>query len=456
MVHFRGTEYRAHTSCISEAQKYQGQLYKEKDKKGKVETRQSVNGHDRSQAMVPRPRSAYVEDAPEGDETYAVTVVDVPPRAPTPPAAPEALPENINVFDFLVTEEAPNGGRREVRAPTEHVQMDQAAYYPNGDSRYSQYSNGDGSQFTHAGYSYGSAPIQPSVGRYDSWQNLTDSQQSNALMPPPPYVTPGPRHDRVDRKEKLKSSEKGSSDKKRKRQNVEELDLSSTKRPSSRDATMTDAPAQGSRDRVLHSGLTGGLSKLVTDPEAFRKDRIDAGPTPISPIKRSKREKDLKDERRKSSYTSYSTKATSSRNPDDRHPSHDRHHHRSHSPDRSEGRSDRHTHKQRKRRSSSSSDERHRTTRKVYKAIEYPDRPSSVQPDASNQIVSYRSRAELFMSFVTKGPDSERGLSINKALKRYHHEREVRSTAEKEEEDKDLWRSLRLRRNDRGEIVLFL
>lgn len=29
MVHFQGTDYRSHTSCISEAQKYQGKLYKE-------------------------------------------------------------------------------------------------------------------------------------------------------------------------------------------------------------------------------------------------------------------------------------------------------------------------------------------------------------------------------------------------------------------------------------------
>ena len=34
MVHFQGTDYRSHTSCMSEAQKYQGHLYRG-EKKGK-------------------------------------------------------------------------------------------------------------------------------------------------------------------------------------------------------------------------------------------------------------------------------------------------------------------------------------------------------------------------------------------------------------------------------------
>jgi cell growth-regulating nucleolar protein len=59
------------------------------------------------------------------------------------------------------------------------------------------------------------------------------------------------------------------------------------------------------------------------------------------------------------------------------------------------------------------------------------------------------------MSFVNKGPDSERGVSINKALKRYHREKGIREGGEKEDEDKELWKGLRLRRNSRGEVVLF-
>lgn len=431
MVHFYGTEYRAHTSCISEAQKYQGHLYREKDnKKGKNDKRKS---QDNSQAMIAR--SAYVEDVPEGDEMNTVAVVDVPPRAPTPPPAPEALPENVNVFDFLVTEGTPQkNGAHERRRIESHVQ------HTNGDSQYSQYSNGDGSSYLSHGYSYGNAPVQPGLDRFDSWQNLTDSQQSGSLMPPP-HVTPSSA--KSDRK-------KDKSDKKRKRQQVEELDLSNAKRPSSRDAMIVDPPS--SATRVLHSGLTGGLSRLVTDPESY-DDRIEAGPTPISPTKRTKRsvsERDAsKDDRRRSSYTSYSVVSKSSRGgAEDKHRSRDR--------ESTHSSSDKHRHRRRSHRhdtSDESGDDRHRSSTR---AIEYPtDRPGSVQPSAHNQLVTYSSRAELFLSFINKGPESERGYSMNKALKRYHRERDIYGS-EREDEDKELWKSLRLRRNDRGEIVLFM
>jgi len=447
MVHFYGTEYRSHTSCISEAQKYQGHLYREKDKKGgKGDKRKSLN--DSSQAMVPR--GAYVEDAPEGDDMNAVAIVDVPPRAPTPPLAPEALPESVNVFDFLVSEATPGAEKRGLAAPEESRAIEYQAQHQNGDSQYSQYSNGNGSQYLHHGFSYGDAPLPATFERYDSWRNMTDSQQSHQLMPPPPYVTPAPnRYDKTDRKDKQKSDKSDKSDKKRKRQPIEDLDLSSAKRPSSRgDATMADAPTSGSASRVLHSGLTGGLTRLVTDPE-FYEDRIDAGPTPISPLKRTRRDKDARDERRKSSYVSQSTtsKPSSSKHSDDRH------HVRSRSKDR-ESESSKHRH--RKRRDSTSSDDRHRTTKRVYKAIEYPERAQSTQPSDTNRLVTYKSHAELFLSFVNKGPDSERGCSLNKALKRYHRERDVRGSEEKDEEDKELWKSLRMKKNDRGEIVLFI
>lgn len=457
MVHFYGTEYRAHTSCISEAQKYQGHLYREKDNKkaNKGEKRKYIGANSQydSQAMVPR--GAYVEDAPE-DDSQAIAVVDVPPRAPTPPPAAASLEdEHVNVFDFLVTEDTPNGNRLALNASSEK-RMLQESQYMNGDaqytqhSQYSQQSNGHKPQYLQHGFSYGNAPVEPGFERYDSWQNMTESQQSQALMPPPPYVTPAPDRNRKDRKEKH-TVEK--SDKKRKRHQVEDLDLSSAKRPTSRQAEIVDPPTNGSGSRVLHSGLTGGLQKLVTDPD-FYEDRIDAGPTPTSPMKRSKRDKDVRDDRRKSSYTSYSTaKSSTSRRSDDR--SSQR---RARSQER-EIRPQYHDDKlqsRRRHRDSESSSDQHRASKHL-KAIDYQpsSRPSSVQPTSKNQIVTYNSRAELFLSLINKGPESQNGLSINKVLKRYHREREVRGE-EKEEEDKELWKNLRLRRNERGEIVLFL
>jgi len=74
----------------------------------------------------------------------------------------------------------------------------------------------------------------------------------------------------------------------------------------------------------------------------------------------------------------------------------------------------------------------------------------------SHQMVVYRPRADLFLGFVNKGPESERGCSINKALKRFHRERmESGTSMPKSIEEKELWRSLRMRKNERGEIVLF-
>ncbi|KAK3065288.1 hypothetical protein LTR53_018250, partial [Teratosphaeriaceae sp. CCFEE 6253] len=216
MVHFHGSEYRAHTSCISEAQKYQGALYRDKDSGKGGNKRRSLARSSANDAMVPR--NAYVEDAPDGEDTTAVAVVDVPPRAPTPPPAHSVLPANVNVFDFLVSEETPNGARRELEAPHTSNMVQTYTHEPSGTSQYSQYSNGDGTQFHQQGFSYGFAPVQPAFERYDSWQNMTDAAASQTLMPPPPYVTPGPRHERSERKDKPKSEK---SDKKRKRQQVE-------------------------------------------------------------------------------------------------------------------------------------------------------------------------------------------------------------------------------------------
>jgi len=108
--------------------------------------------------------------------------------------------------------------------------------------------------------------------------------------------------------------------------------------------------------------------------------------------------------------------------------------------------------------------------RKSLKAIEYHRSDShSPAPNGEAQLIVrpngalapvktvHEARAEHFMSLVSKGPESERGMSVNKTLKRYHRERYEHSdrNVSKAEEEKELWKSLRLRRNDRGEIVLF-
>jgi cell growth-regulating nucleolar protein len=91
--------------------------------------------------------------------------------------------------------------------------------------------------------------------------------------------------------------------------------------------------------------------------------------------------------------------------------------------------------------------------------IEYKplNEDGSVQGDDANQMVVYKPRAELLLGYINKGPESERGVSMNKALKRYHRDRNAMGVGlTRAEEEKELWRSLRMKRNDRGEIVLFL
>ena len=268
------------------------------------------------------------------------------------------------------------------------------------------------------------------------------------------FYTPAPRHLQNGSKESLYSTndsrKKTSTDKKRKRLHVEELDLTEA-RPSSqeRDLIMSDAPPA-----ILHSGLTGGLNRLLTrtiyppSPEYSNGD-----PSPPSPAKRSKKtisttNETLKDQarsikekdrsRKASSHTGQLVRIRKRRSSDESRP---HKHHRSHDS------SDRHS--------------RHDQSRP--KAIE--DRPKRkaiahhAQADTENaqkQLMVIKSRAELFMSFVTKGPESEQGCSVHKALKRYHREREDQGLGlEKVEEEKELFKGLRMKRNDRGEVVVF-
>ena len=466
MTHFQGTEYRSHTSCISEAQKYQGHLYREK--KPKAEKRKSLNGPDAtSTGMVPR--KAYFEDVPEGgDDSQVIAVVDVPPRAPTPPPAappPAELTQDVNVFDFLVTADVSKGTAKLPAPPNKERAIEKPARHTNGDVQHYQQppnthdhkhfhpnNHEAGIYYEQNGFAYGNGPVPPSMGRYDSWPTFVEGRPSSAYIDPA-FKTPAPKEHRKDKRVKL------TSEKKRKRYLVEELDLSTNRRPSSRDEPMSDAAViDGSGGRVLHSGLTGGLSRLITDVD-FQDDRINAGPTPSSPVKRSKRNNDTsattttKNDRRKSSYASYSTTTTKAPLAKVRT--------RSRSPDRAPSRNVDETHRRHRRRDSYDSDDdrpghqRTASSRTQTKAIEYPPaRPGSVQPHADNQIVAYNSRADLFMSFV-KGPESLHGASINKILKRYHRERDVRSD-DREDDDKELWKALRVRKNDRGEIVLFV
>ena len=176
---------------MSEAQKYQGHLYKG-EKKGKGQQQKSVTIQET--AIVPR--KAYVEDELEGGaESKVVAVIDVPPEAPSPPRAAEDPAADINVFDYLVTDTTPNASKVSLVVPTPTTSKSQElqAYGHTGEH--------DPHYASH-GYTYGDAPVEPAKGRYDSWVSIPNPAVANghSSMPPPLYVTPAPKRERESKK----------------------------------------------------------------------------------------------------------------------------------------------------------------------------------------------------------------------------------------------------------------
>lgn len=398
MVHFPGTEYRSHTSCMTEEQKYQGALYRNK----KAKTAPSANTPAPPQAMA---QPAYVEDVPDEfgawrdyeqrSDDDGHSPIDPLPEAPTPPAAAEA---NVNVFDFLVANPTPSASNLSLPA-TNPVQLSDETQLV---------------RFDYDAHALDHFDMDDGMIQYDSGPVPTHFQ------------TPAPKGER----KKVKDGERDvKKDKKRKRLHIET------------DQIMTDAPP------VLHSGLTGGLNRLMSRPSVFPPSPDysggDVAETPASPLKKSK----SKHHRSKGTEIGNTLMAmiTAGSKP---------------KPTKVKSKS--------KKRSSSSTSAT--TKKKSQKRLEAPKeqklleyRPTSKDskegdaPSHNGQLVVYKPAAEHFLSFVNKGPESERGCSVNKALKRFHRERNdtAGTTLDKLMEEKELWRSLRMKKNDRGEIVLF-
>ena len=391
---------------MSEDQKYQGALYKEKPAK---QAKKSVKI---SEPTSHAPRKAYIEDAPDEEDTgNAVSIVNAPPAAPTPPSVvPPAQNQPINVFDFLVSG---NASKSSVELTKQSVEMVEQSP--------SIFGKGHGlgideKAYEKHGFTYGTEPVPVAKDR-----------------PKVEYFTPAPKSTHVQKPSthtvyKVEDSERRSTDKKRKRVQTEELGFTATRRPTlETDDIMTDAPPA-----ILHSGLTGGLGRLLTKSKFPPMSEFSNGdrdpPSPVMrTIKPAVKEKDrgrkaegvlVKVRKRRSSDESRPRKHRRSHHESDRHSQHSHHDH------------------------------------SKRKAIEYHAQPRA--DDSQQQLVLFKTRAELFTSFVTKGPDSEQGYSLHKALKRYHRERgEVGLGLEKGDEEKELFKALRLKRNDRGEMVVF-
>lgn len=274
---------------MSEAQKYQGALYKEKPNKNQKKGQHTLN-----HVTNPKPRHQQprVEDASASDVDLVKANVP-PPPAPTPPPAGEgkstsaALDKPVNVFDYLVTDETPNASRVSLPGLKEQMAMNPKApslFEPSQaltqlDAKTDDEGNYD-IAYEENGYSYGAGPIPPSMYP-DQVPNVSTE-----------FVTPAPKK-KKDRRHQEKRASATTSEKKRKRGHGEEL----SSPQNDIDTPMLDAPSSiinNAGTPVLnHSGLTGGLNRMMRPPSREADDSPELARTPYqdtsSPIKRSRR-----------------------------------------------------------------------------------------------------------------------------------------------------------------------
>ncbi|RYP24029.1 hypothetical protein DL765_000757 [Monosporascus sp. GIB2] len=392
---------------MTEEQKYQGSTYKPK--------KQKPNGGETTTSSNTMAHHAYVEDVTEeyeayrdyeiresdGDDGRSTTQL---PEAPTPPPA-TAADTRVNVFDFLV-DATPTAStinlqqtRNLVPEATHTRQLVRFDQGQNGDVDPTGYMVHDGRMVQ-----YGDGPVTSA-----------------------PYETPVPKNER--RKNKDSDAKKN---KKRKQLHIETPGPMAFEGPS--DQVMVDAPP------VLHSGLTGGLKSLMRpsqfppSPDYSGGDARENSPIAPSPLKKSKHAKGAKASRPESSGFRALMSGTSKTKVPKK---------RKHSSETKEKKKKHHHH-------------HHSDGEKPRKLIEYRAPSGDAKAQESGQMIVYRPRSDLFLSLCDKGPESERGCSVNRALKKYHRERsEAGTSLSKAKEEKELWKSLRMRRNERGEIVLF-
>jgi cell growth-regulating nucleolar protein len=373
------------------------------------------------------PKQAYVEDVPD-EPGSAVALIEHMPQAPSPPPSAPANP--VNVFDFLVADDTPNPSRLSLGGTEEQMQMVEHAQ-PLFKSLSSSPDDGIGIEhFAANGYTYGAGPLHS-----QSYDN---------------YRTPASKPAR-----RSHHAHSGSTDKKRKR--AEELDLSRASRSSAEvDEDMLDADVGGG-PAVLHSGLTGGLNRMLThpdfppSPDYSGGDMAQPDPSPLSPAKRKRApvpstSSVLSDKlrgRARRTATGQLVKMRKVRRSSDESRPRKRNNQTRDSP-------------QKQTRDSPPQSRPSPPRHAAVKALEFRKDPSPTGHE-DNQMIVYQSRAEMFLSFVSKGPESEHGYSVNKALKRYHRERSGPGGKDaKMEAEKELWKSLRLKRNERGEVVVFM
>lgn len=508
---------------MTEAEKYEGAKAKEKpaknQRKGKNDSRQLAKANANGSHRQP-----YVEDGSDGEYLKGGMP---PPPAPSPPppdaerhsaTAAAATGKPVNVFDYLMPDKTPNASKVSLGGPKEPMQMVDHApsvFEPSNTLAHLDTEAEDEDKhydvpYEENGFSYGAGPIPPSTH---------PSRATNASTE---FMTPAPKKKKDRSRAGKKASPEngpasGTSDKKRKRGRMEDHDMADAVS----DTPMMDAPSSMLNNpgtpMLNHSGLTGGLNRMLRSPslEAEPDNSRRRYQDPTSPIKRTRRnEKETNGDaglgisikhragRFVSSMFGGSAVSASSGSSND--PTSKAIVRRRSDSDEGHGQlvevrrpkkstrvrsanghamsGERESRKSK--RKGGAKEDFDRPSRRL-KQIEYhrdADRSRSRSPrrDNGRQMIVYREptvpnelqceMAAHFLSLVTKGPESSRGLSINKMLKRFHRDftdeydddrgrSQGRSRADRErrsEDEKDLWRTLRLKRNDRGEVVVFI
>ncbi|KAI1614181.1 hypothetical protein EDD37DRAFT_466633 [Exophiala viscosa] len=508
MTTFQGTSYKSHTSCITEDQKYQGALYREKPSKAAKRKSVSIVEPDNSKALVPRP--AYVEDALD---------VDTPPHAPTPPPA-VTDPSQDSVFDYMVDESQPgtpqksytvkDKGEMSMKNSAPSIFSESRAPSQNGYRNSEEQSHNQ--EYEEKGYTWGTEPVKP--------RGALDMNGSALSLE---FMTPAAKEakSKLDKKERprVHSRTNSGSEKKRKRPTDDQF------HELERDTLMVDtvkADAHG----IVHSGLTGGLNRMLTEvdeyPSSRSPDTEDRRRTsdkthssrrpqksedPTSPLKRTRHTKEdpnglgisikgravkalsmvggallpgsqydsqqgTNRTRRRASSSDQTSSLVRIREGEKR----ERKKHKAQRHNGTASANVRQEHKSRHRTDDDGSPSHSQVqgTGRKMKAIEYhkhDDSASDTDSEGTRRTGDKRKGSNGAMvvfgaeekmkrscrSFLANAPgmESDKGYSIHKMLKRWHKNNDVRSGSGKAEEEDELWRSLRVRRNEKGQYVVF-
>ncbi len=365
-------------------------------------------------------------------------------------------------------------------------------------------------EYEENGYTWGAEPVKPRAS-----VDLNGSALSLEFMTPAAKEAKS-KLDKKDRP-RLHSRTNSGSEKKRKRptdDQVHELEGDTLMV----DTTKADTPG------IVHSGLTGGLSRMMPrdDEDPFRRspdpeDRRRTKDTstrrshkpedPTSPLKRTRHTKEDSNglgisikgravkalslmggallpgsqsesqeansrTRRRASSSDNGQSLVRIREGEKR----ERKKHKVHRHNGTASTNIRHEHRSRRRAPSDDSPTHSQTEggARRLKAIEfqkYEDSASETDPEQTSHRGTRRKGSNGAMvvfgaeeklkrscrSFLANAPglESDKGYSIHKMLKRWHKHNDVRSASHKAEEEAELWRALRLRRNERGEYVVF-